>query len=461
MNPEFDEVLLTAYLDDEVTGAERKAVEEQLRTSASSRKLLEELRSVRNLVMQLHQSQPSRSFQSGPWNETAMASESAKVVLNESHATWNSLIRRLASIAALIAITVCGSLLVIRPNGMSLSRSEKKDTFSDIEVPAIRAEKPLDQPMLPGRMNPSNSLSLEMEKNEQQKPGATEAEGVLAKSEAAVASMSSMAKKNSETALRSLGEASAPPPAPMVARGTGTALLPSFGTPGSLVTEAKTDDALNPLVQALLRSLAAVSTENQSDWVAVNALDQQRSLGRPAAIDSKTLYSFRYTKATEKESIEDKSNNLQKSQADEFSMRWAAEAKEIASAKEVPSPSFIELQIPSQDWVAGAQRLRELGIDVPLELPSVDYVDFKVSPMPDSNDGVNLLGSLGKAKQSEELLRWRFGRAEPQARVLASETAANEMVASAEKGIALPAAGKDLNDAPPFAWIRVRAIKKE
>ena len=126
MNPEFDEVLLTAYLDNEVTGAEREAVEEQLRTSASSRKLLEELRSVRNLVMQLHQSQPSRSFQSGPWNETAMASESAKVVLNESHATWNSLTRRLASIAALIAIAVCGSLLAIRPNGMSLSRSEKK-----------------------------------------------------------------------------------------------------------------------------------------------------------------------------------------------------------------------------------------------------------------------------------------------------------------------------------------------
>ena len=33
MNPEFDEVLLTAYLDNEVTDSERMKVEEQLRAS--------------------------------------------------------------------------------------------------------------------------------------------------------------------------------------------------------------------------------------------------------------------------------------------------------------------------------------------------------------------------------------------------------------------------------------------
>jgi hypothetical protein len=388
MSPEFDEVLLTAFLDDEVTKTEREAVEEQLRTSESSRKLLEELRSVRNLVMQLHHSQPSRSFQNGPWNETPLPPESAKVVLNESRLKWNSLTRRIASIAALIAIAVCSSVLVIRPNAMSLSRSERTNTVSEIDALKIEAGKPLDQPIPPEPTIPGFSLSLEMKQNETPEPRATGAD--------------------------------------------------------SPNTKAKKDDAMNPLVQTLLRSLSVASTDNKSDWIAVNALGdidasitrtdplegehQQRSLGRRTAVDSKELYSFRYTRATERGKVADKNANLQKGQADGIAMQWD-EAKEIAMSKEVPLSSVIEFQIPSADWGAGAMRLRDLGIDVPLELPSVDYVDFTAIPMPDSNDGVIPLARRGTDKQSEELSRWRFRIAEPQER--------------------------------PFARIRVRALKKE
>ena len=64
----FDETLLTAYLDDELTQEERLVVEQQLSVSESTCQLLEELRSVRTLVQRLHSVQPIRSFENAPWN---------------------------------------------------------------------------------------------------------------------------------------------------------------------------------------------------------------------------------------------------------------------------------------------------------------------------------------------------------------------------------------------------------
>jgi len=41
----------------------------------------------------------------------------------------------------------------------------------------------------------------------------------------------------------------------------------------------------------------------------------------------------------------------------------------------------MEFQIPSEDWTAGAKRLRQLGVDVPLELPSEDVLEFAARPL--------------------------------------------------------------------------------
>ena len=141
MNPQFDEVLLTAYLDNEVTDEERASVEEQLQSSEAARKLLEELRFVRNLVSQLHLSQPAGRFQKGPWNEPplteindfSLSMGTPKVVLNETRWYQWMPIRRLASLAALIAVAVCSSVLLWGPNtqSVSLSKNMRPETASE------------------------------------------------------------------------------------------------------------------------------------------------------------------------------------------------------------------------------------------------------------------------------------------------------------------------------------------
>ena len=153
MNPQFDEVLLTAYLDNEVTDEERASVEKQLQSSEASRKLLEELRSVRNLVAQLHLSQPARRFQRGPWNEPALPEVNdvtrsvgtPRVVLKETRWYQRMPLQRLASLAALFAIAVCASVFLMGPNTKSVSRiseSGRTETASDATVDPSRSLSP-------------------------------------------------------------------------------------------------------------------------------------------------------------------------------------------------------------------------------------------------------------------------------------------------------------------------------
>ena len=165
LNPEFDEVLLTAYLDDEVTDEERALVERQLRNSESSRKLLEELRSVRNLVVQLNRTQPSRSFQQGPWNDNKENQASSKVVLNDHRASWNKSFQRLASLAALIAIAACVSVLMFGPrrDTMALTEGVKKKMDRALPTENSPQDAPTDSfaftPMAPS-VTTENALPL-------------------------------------------------------------------------------------------------------------------------------------------------------------------------------------------------------------------------------------------------------------------------------------------------------------
>ena len=360
MNPEFDEVLLTAYLDDEVTDAERLAVEKQLRTSESSRKLLEELRSVRSLVTQLHQTQPSRSFQSGPWNENALAKESLNVVLNQTRALGMSY-QKLATIAALIAVAVCSSLLFFQPNSSSISRSGDIGTAIETEFKAKKTLEQNDQPL------PSNATEV-----------------------AAVSSFdSSGLGRGSVDARRSdpgaFGAASAASTAPRP--------LSPMAQPG---VEFK-PEALNSLVQSLLKSLSEISSGKQNDWVVVESfensdasteskdksagVDQKLSLARTLAMDSNAQYSFRYKNSLEREPVADEKKFQLEPRILENQSRTELYAKETQ-----PLPIQIELQIPRDDWGDASKRLRELGMDVPVELPLVDFIDFTATTKPALRD---------------------------------------------------------------------------
>lgn len=67
--PQFDESLLTAYLDNELNEAERLMVEDVLSRSEEARMLLDELQRIRTLVSGLRSIPLTRSFAHGPWNQ--------------------------------------------------------------------------------------------------------------------------------------------------------------------------------------------------------------------------------------------------------------------------------------------------------------------------------------------------------------------------------------------------------
>jgi len=412
MIPEFDEVLLTAYLDEEVTDAERTAVEEQLRISESSRKLLEELRSVRSLVRQLHLTQPSRSFQSGPWNETALASESPQVVLNHSRSLWGMSYQKLATIAALIAVAFISSILFLDPNSTSISRSISR---SGDTGPAARP----------------------------------------------------LASKAEESSENSTNMPFGGPPAP---RAAGT---PSSRRESTSPGVASKPEPLNPSVQTLLQTLSKVSSDNQYNWVVMESLgdgdasnalkdnsgevDPTVSLGRTRAVDSNARYSYRYKNSIEREPVADKNKSLQENRSAENSARTESDTKET----QPPLPILIELQIPREDWGDGAKRLRELGIDVPVELPSVEFMDFTATSAPASRDLFEPSEKAGT--QSPEVTLWSFRRADTQGGAVELEffakPAATGSVVSTTTDFLPSAGGKELNRAPPLARIRVRVIK--
>lgn len=488
MNPEFDEVLLTAYLDDEVTDAEREFVEEHLRTSESSRKLLEELRSVRNLVMQLHQAQPNRSFQSGPWNASPWNGDSVKVVLNESSRRWSWPYQKLASVAALIAIAICISMLITRPNGMFIGRLENTSTDSGIQLHTQAAPQPTDQPQSPGKPGAIESLSFSNEFEYRPKPGARPTEGGLAESEAAIATSrdnarvsrgstgvgaglsapggfgaspsgtqakSPMPKKQAEV----IGNIPLGDPAPALTRKVAAA--PSSGMPSQETTAIIRP--VNPMVQSLIESLFFDLPVNQSDWVALDSLEGSndksvatldsagRAVGLGRSLNHDSIVSYRFRKAAEKESVADKKEKLFEPQTTEFFMESAVDTRET----ELLRPLLVEFQIPREDWGDGAKRLRHLGVGVPVELPPVDYLDFHVTQVPQAKDISRLSAQAGAAKESLAS-KWEFGLVEAHKSKMASD-----LKKTTSDGNAPPTARGGMAEAPSVFRIRVRAIKQE
>jgi anti-sigma factor RsiW len=142
-DPQFDESLLSAYLDDELTSQERELVEQKLADSPTLQKLLAELSSVRALVRHLHANSPERSFSRGPWNSAELTDSSSTIdqdtakttttvqlpkTTSESPIQW----QRLASLAALLLVTLgIGGLLLsnfVRDSGATIGFTPELDS---------------------------------------------------------------------------------------------------------------------------------------------------------------------------------------------------------------------------------------------------------------------------------------------------------------------------------------------
>ena len=453
LNPEFDEVLLTAYLDDEVTDEERELVERQLRTSESSRKLFEELRSVRNLVVQLHMTQPSRSFQHGPWNDDRETVTSFKVVLNDDRPGWNKSFQRLASLAALIAIAACVSVLMFGP---------KRDTMALVEgvnkkvAPALPTENsPKDAPMDSFEFTPASpsvasanalplakSRAMEAEAKEDTKQeslgravmpsgagmgmsggGATAAGGrtggaardlsVLESSAgvpgAAGRSVPLMAGSSGPGGAG--GFRSSAPAKPMAKQKSDTTdSLRVDPAPAAARMLAESDDGATDLriAQApvpapkstpseLYFLLPLIQQQTDGDWLAVDGRiegatindKEDRNLKLKEAEASSNIsptvarytYRFRGTASDQgKASLDGLDIEERQSTADAPSelSRASTEVK----IDDAANPFMIELQIPADKWGLGSERLRQLGFDVPIELPQTEYLDFTAIQIP-------------------------------------------------------------------------------
>ena len=111
----FDEVLLSAYLDQELEPSERLKVERELDKSPELRTLFAELSQIRNLVAACNIPLESESKTiSGPWESNNSTTIVSPTTLDSSHSAWTKSWRPLASLAAAAALLMgLGSIVIL------------------------------------------------------------------------------------------------------------------------------------------------------------------------------------------------------------------------------------------------------------------------------------------------------------------------------------------------------------
>jgi hypothetical protein len=111
----FDEVLLSAYLDQELEPSERLKVERELDKSPELRTLFAELSQIRNLVAACNIPLESESkIISGPWESNNSTTIVSPTTLDSSHSAWTKNWPRLASLAAAITLLLgLGSIVIL------------------------------------------------------------------------------------------------------------------------------------------------------------------------------------------------------------------------------------------------------------------------------------------------------------------------------------------------------------
>jgi hypothetical protein len=314
----FDETLLTAYLDNELTSSEREAVERQLHSSESTRKLVAELRSIRDMITQVHLSPPSRSFTNGPWNDS-------QVALPLQGSIWTRNWQRLASLAAGLAIIVGGSVLLVRTNmpfrhQLSDSRLAKpmiqekaaKDQAEDVTEKAVRLGRSLAEQegadMQIGTGSSQNRESGAMKKNDEMRRS------------------SEPARSDPQSRFFAPKQMSPPAVAPTVASG---------------VANAPSKSEVEPRLKKLLAFLNASPAEG---------LTQNQVTGSPDASSSSDYFMF--------------------------SKRDDAKVLDSSNVVQPEGLRQIEIKIPKTKWEQGANHLRQLGIPIAMEIPPDGAIDF-------------------------------------------------------------------------------------
>ncbi|HUP80334.1 MAG TPA: hypothetical protein VM260_17395, partial [Pirellula sp.] len=452
MSPQFDEILLTAYLDDELTVEERAKVVEELRTSEASRRLLEELKSVRDLVVQLHLSRPTRRFEQGPWSTPDLSEVNAVsspvdtpiVVLNQARWYQRTSFQRLASLATLITIAVCASVISMRPNSKSISQSGVTTTDKSVD-PRSREEF-------------GNNVQLEttvVEDRSGHQPKEVGGARVMergseeAKSDFASALLEKTRLRPQDPSLamendlksRQSGRAAnqplaAPSPAPSTPKPSGESF--GLGNESAAAIGSRADFSL-PIVkdnEELERLKSGDSTEFSKRFfyrLEANKFEQQET-----------------PKLAEKSDARGKELQIQKR-----SSIVSDKKKSIQVDGTERESILVEFQIPSENWELGAKQLRKLGIDIPETLPTAEFYEFTATPNESAADSpIDQFVVDVKEAKSTVASNWRFSSVTPQENALnrESENRAKEPAGKVEMG-------KQKRSSSPPIQIRIRPIK--
>ena len=315
MKTPFEDVLLTAYLDNELTELERRTVEEQLVLSEESRNLLAELASIRDRVKLLHTVKSERSFRAGPWSQSSLTQAEAtdrlhptSSVLESSGNAWNWTWQQLVSIAALLAIAACSSLLWMRSNESASSIA--------FDSSAARDKAVEDKPKKAEETNVEITNAVNDELNR---------------------------LLNTVQQNRYLRQQ-----------------VPTKKSENSLQMTLKEAEELPQVLNGFVRAeLNPSEPSNPSEPPEPSEIGTEVS-AISAEIPAKVIYRFlasdqlRSSIASKGASVPEKQNRLR---------------SVVGSVVDSVVDSVVEFQIPTERWMEGATRLRQMGLDLPDQPP--------------------------------------------------------------------------------------------
>lgn len=333
-NEPFDESLLSAYLDNELSDAERLLVETKLASDESVRKLLNELASIRTWVAETSRETTTVTNWNGPWNASSLDSSGLHAPLPKpvptpmphlpQHSPWMwTNTRWVASLAALIMVLLTTGYLwndrgFDRQN--RISKSTESHAESSANADAFKEQNaPSDQAS--ARLAPTDPM--------QQPAAPMAAEPMLA--------------------------AASDEPVPVLRQNV------TLNLQDKLLKELGNDQPLGDVIQ---KALDAGLSTNQQSSAQVTALQ-----------------------STLQQALQD-FIPIQPTQAGSALADSPAKETEVgADVSTEVGAIVIELLIPKDNWEEGAKRLLELGVPVSKQLPSIELLEYNfVAPsMKDSN----------------------------------------------------------------------------
>jgi hypothetical protein len=342
-NEPFDESLLSAYLDNELSDAERLLVETKLASDASVRKLLSELASIRTWVAETSRETTTVTNWNGPWNAANLDSSGLHTSLPKpvpapmqhlsQHAPWMwTNARWVASLAALILVLLTTGYLW---NGRGfdrqnrISKSTESHAESSANADAFKEQKaPSDQAS--AGLAPTDPM--------QQPAAPMAAEPMLA-----------AASDEPVQALRQ---------------------NVTLNLQDKLLKELGNDQALGDVIQKALEAGLSTNQQSSAQMTALQATELRSNL-------QQALQDF----------IPIQPPQAGSALADSPAKETEVSAEVSAEVSTEVGAIVIELLIPKDNWEEGAKRLLELGVPVSMQLPSAELLEynFVTTSMKDSN----------------------------------------------------------------------------